>query len=39
MTAVDNVASQCVLDRNGFERVGTRVDPHDGELLVWRKGL
>ena len=38
-TAVDNVASQRVLAANGFERDGTRVDPHDGRLLRWRIGV
>jgi RimJ/RimL family protein N-acetyltransferase len=36
-TAVENVASQGVLKKNGFERVGTNVDPQDGEALIrWR---
>jgi RimJ/RimL family protein N-acetyltransferase len=36
-TAVENVASQGVLKKNGFERSGTHVDPHDGEALIrWR---
>jgi RimJ/RimL family protein N-acetyltransferase len=36
-TAVENVASQGVLKKNGFERIGTHVDPHDGEALIrWR---
>jgi RimJ/RimL family protein N-acetyltransferase len=39
VTAVDNVASRCVLERNGFERVGTRVDVDDGEEILWRKPL
>ncbi len=38
-TAVDNIASQRVLASNGFERIGTRVDPADGELVTWRKRL
>ena len=38
-TAVDNVASQRVLAANGFERAGTRVDPHDGRLVLWRIGV
>lgn len=33
--AVDNVASQRVLERNGFLRCGERVDPEDGALLCW----
>jgi RimJ/RimL family protein N-acetyltransferase len=36
-TAVDNLASQGVLQKNGFERVGTHVDPEDGAALIrWR---
>jgi RimJ/RimL family protein N-acetyltransferase len=36
-TAVDNVASQRVLQRNGFERVGSGPDPEDGAPVVfWR---
>lgn len=38
-TAVDNVASQRVLAKNGFERFGTRDDPVDGALVRWRKRL
>jgi RimJ/RimL family protein N-acetyltransferase len=38
-TAVGNIASQRVLASNGFERIGTRVDPADGELVRWRKRL
>ncbi|MDL5364606.1 GNAT family N-acetyltransferase [Xanthomonas sp. NCPPB 2654] len=34
-TAVDNHASQRVLERNGFRRSGERVDPEDGPLLCW----
>jgi RimJ/RimL family protein N-acetyltransferase len=36
-TAVENVASQGVLKKNGFERLGAHVDPDDGETLIrWR---
>lgn len=38
-TAVDNIASQRVLAKNGFARVGTSHDPEDGELIVWRLAL
>ncbi len=38
-TALDNVASQRVLAKNGFARVGTSHDLEDGELIVWRKAL
>ncbi len=35
-TPVDNVASQRVLERNGFVIVGERAHPEDGQLLLWR---
>jgi RimJ/RimL family protein N-acetyltransferase len=35
-TLAGNVASQAVLKANGFRSVGTRFDPDDGELIVWR---
>jgi ribosomal protein S18 acetylase RimI-like enzyme len=35
-TVVDNLASQRVLEHNGFERAGTRTDPEDGELILWQ---
>ncbi len=35
-TSVDYIASQRVLERNGFERVGTRIDPEDGPMICWR---
>jgi len=35
-TATDNVASQRVLEKNGFVRVGTRVDAEDGTLILWQ---
>ena len=38
-TAAANEASQRVLTANGFERIGTHVDPVDGELFRWRKRL
>ena len=38
-TNVDNVASQRVLMKNGFRRNGTRTDPVDGELILWRIDL
>ncbi len=34
-TAIDNVASQTVLQRNGFRRVGARSDAEEGELVLW----
>ena len=36
-TTVQNLASQAVLRKSGFETVGTRHDAHDGDLLVWRR--
>jgi RimJ/RimL family protein N-acetyltransferase len=38
-TAVDNVASQRVLERNDFRRCGERVDPEDGALLCWARDV
>lgn len=38
-TAVANIASQLVLERNAFVRTGTRSDPEDGELIVWHREL
>ena len=35
-TSTTNVASQCVLQRNGFVRVGERIDKEDGPLICWR---
>jgi len=35
-TAVDNIASQRVLEKNGFQRTGTRLDPEDGPLFCWQ---
>ena len=35
-TAVDNLPSQRVLERNGFIRVGGRIDAEDGPLICWR---
>lgn len=36
-TTVQNVASQAVLRKSGFETVGARSDAIDGDLLVWRR--
>ncbi len=36
-TATWNAASQAVLRKNGFERVGERQSREDGELVVWRR--
>lgn len=38
-TLPGNAASQRALARNGFERTGTRMDPDDGELVVWQVSL
>jgi RimJ/RimL family protein N-acetyltransferase len=38
-TAVNNLASQRVLARNGFVRVDGRLDPDDGLLIVWRRDV
>jgi RimJ/RimL family protein N-acetyltransferase len=35
-TAVDNLPSQRVLERNGFIRAGGRIDAEDGPLICWR---
>jgi RimJ/RimL family protein N-acetyltransferase len=39
LTATANLASQKVLDRNGFQHIGMRIDPEDGEVLLWRMQL
>ena len=36
-TVVDNLASQRVLEKSGFARVGTRDDPEDGTLILWER--
>lgn len=38
-TSVANPASGRVLEKNGFERVGFRIDPEDGEVVRWRKTI
>lgn len=35
-TSAGNVASQRVLERNGFVRTGERVDEEDGQLICWQ---
>jgi len=35
-TSVNNFASQRVLEKNGFQRTGTRLDPEDGALFCWQ---
>lgn len=38
-TALANVGSQRVLERNGFAPVGSSVDDDEGEMIVWRLEL
>lgn len=38
-TVVGNVASERVLEWNGFGRVGGRVDEEDGEVVCWGREL
>lgn len=38
-TSVNNPASQRVLERNGFIRVGARHDAEDGDLICWRTAV
>lgn len=35
-TGLANIASQRVLERNRFARIGTRFDAEDGDLIVWQ---
>ena len=36
-TSVSNLASQKVLEKNQFVKEGTKIDPEDGKVLIWRK--
>ena len=38
-TTSANIASQLVLERNGFDRVGARYDDEDGALVLWTKAV
>ena len=38
-TASENLASQRVLERNGFTRDGERFDHEDGEIVRWRRDI
>jgi RimJ/RimL family protein N-acetyltransferase len=38
-TSTANLASNRVLEKNGFVQTGTRVDAADGEILKWQKVL
>lgn len=36
-TASSNIASQRVLEKNGFSPCGKSIDPEDGELVLWSR--
>jgi RimJ/RimL family protein N-acetyltransferase len=36
-TDPSNRASQRVLEKNGFSRMGCKVDPEDGEVWIWQR--
>jgi RimJ/RimL family protein N-acetyltransferase len=38
-TAIDNIASQRVLEKNGFVRTGERITAEDGAVAQWVKRL
>lgn len=38
-TSTANLGSQRVLERNGFVRIGERIDPEDGPLICWERRL
>jgi RimJ/RimL family protein N-acetyltransferase len=38
-TSIANVASQRVLEKSGFTRVGSRTHKEDGDLLLWRRDV
>ena len=38
-TAVDNLPSQRTLEKNGFTRIGGRIDPDDGALFCWQTAV
>ncbi|MBP2446869.1 GNAT family N-acetyltransferase [Rhizobium leguminosarum] len=38
-TGVENIASQRVLERNGFIRTGERIDPEDGPVICWQASI
>lgn len=35
-TAVGNLQSQRTLEKNGFTRIGERIDPEDGAVFCWQ---
>ncbi len=39
VTQLANLASQRVLKRNGFAVVGRETDPHDGDVIRWRRRM
>jgi RimJ/RimL family protein N-acetyltransferase len=39
VTAADNLISQRVLARSGFEPGPVEDDPHDGEVIRWRRAI
>lgn len=38
-TMTENLASQRVLEGNGFVMEAKRIDPEDGEVILWRRDL
>lgn len=38
-TVAGNIASQRVLERNGFIRTGERIDPEDGPVICWQASI
>lgn len=36
-TDLSNRASQTVLEKNGFSKEGSKVDPEEGEVWIWQK--
>lgn len=36
-TAIENIASQRVLEKNGFKQTGSRTDAEDGRLKLWKR--
>ncbi|HJO95596.1 MAG TPA: GNAT family N-acetyltransferase [Victivallales bacterium] len=34
---IDNISSIRVLEKTGFERIGSKIDDEDGELIIWKK--
>jgi RimJ/RimL family protein N-acetyltransferase len=38
-TNLTNIASARVLEKNGFEQTGRRIDPDDGESILWGRAV